>query len=550
MENIREKKHATHGTLTETWPVAIPVTLAIVIRIFYFAQVRNSPLFRVPTMDAWYFDGLAQSFARGDILAPAGQTYYQPPFYSFFLSLIYLVFGHNLDVARLIQFAMGGASCLFVCLIARRYFGNWIALLAGIFYATNASLIYYESELLTPSLIILLNLAAIWLLIRYQDNQATWRIALSGLLLGFSATARPDVLLFIPFAAIWLFLILRGTRKLWPVVTFVIVAALPPAMTTIRNLAVSGEFVIVSYNGGLNFYIGNNGNSSWTQLARPTKQDWRWIVTLPAREGVAGGGPAQSSFYYRKALSEYAENPMLLPRLLVKKTLLFWNGREIRRDQDDYYYRQVSSLYAALLWTKGRFGFPFGVLGPLALLGLGLFLPRRRELFLLYGYAATQFLVVIAFFVTSRYRAPVIPILSIFAAAAVFEIGRVLRQRDFTAALGIAAYLVAAVAISLMKSPVVDLDQRLVAAENHYYLGYTKMQLGDDTSAFLDLQKSARLDPNNGWTRELLGEIYLERGQTKYAAREFRAALKADPGVTDARRLLKKMAEQNKSIPP
>ncbi|MDO8681965.1 MAG: hypothetical protein Q7N50_00590 [Armatimonadota bacterium] len=56
--------------LAKLWPVAIPVLLALALRIAYFAQVHDSPIFKVPTMDAWYYDGMAQSYAWFVCFAP------------------------------------------------------------------------------------------------------------------------------------------------------------------------------------------------------------------------------------------------------------------------------------------------------------------------------------------------------------------------------------------------------------------------------------------------------------------------------------------------
>jgi len=97
-----------------------------------------------------------------------------------------------------------------------------------------------------------------------------------------------------------------------------------------------------------------------------------------------------------------------------------------------------------------------------------------------------------------------------------------------------------------MNSPTVNEDQRLVHAESHHYLGYAEIQLRDEPSALRDLRESIRLDPSSGWTHELLGEIYHKRGRMKEAAQEMKAALKLDPTIEPARKVLMSIPENQR----
>ena len=59
----------------------------------------------------------------------------------------------------------------------------------------------------------------------------------------------------------------------------------------------------------------------------------------------------------------------------------------------------------------------FGVLVPLAVIGLWLTWPDRRRLWVLYAIAATFAITTIAFYVFARYRFPLVPLLVLFAGA-------------------------------------------------------------------------------------------------------------------------------------
>ena len=92
---------------------------------------------------------------------------------------------------------------------------------------------------------------------------------------------------------------------------------------------------------------------------------------------------------------------------------LFWHGDEIGRNQDIYFWRNYSTVLAATLW-KGGIAFPFGIIAPLALLGL-LLSGRRQEFVLFAVFVGVYCLSVVAFFPTARYRAPLLPLLVFFA---------------------------------------------------------------------------------------------------------------------------------------
>ena len=61
----------------------------------------------------------------------------------------------------------------------------------------------------------------------------------------------------------------------------------------------------ISYNGGVNFYLGNNADAAQTLALRP---GWEWeeLVALPLREGITRPS-AKSQFFYMQAL-EYMQN--------------------------------------------------------------------------------------------------------------------------------------------------------------------------------------------------------------------------------------------------
>ncbi|MDX1777712.1 MAG: glycosyltransferase family 39 protein, partial [Thermodesulfobacteriota bacterium] len=81
----------------------------------------------------------------------------------------------------------------------------------------------------------------------------------AGIFLGLSVLTRTEMLIFAPVGLIW-FLVVKGIRNeyLGSIFTVLLIAALVILPWTVRNYLVCEKVVLVSSNGGVNFFIGNN----------------------------------------------------------------------------------------------------------------------------------------------------------------------------------------------------------------------------------------------------------------------------------------------------
>jgi tetratricopeptide (TPR) repeat protein len=121
---------------------------------------------------------------------------------------------------------------------------------------------------------------------------------------------------------------------------------------------------------------------------------------------------------------------------------LLLGGTEIPRNQELYPARAWSPVLRVLLWKVPGLAFPFGLLLPLAVVGLGVVWRRAP---VLAASAVLLGLAVAAFFVTGRYRAPLLPLLALFAAAGVrwAAVEASVRARTAAGAVAMAVYLLA-----------------------------------------------------------------------------------------------------------
>ena len=158
-------------------------------------------------------------------------------------------------------------------------------------------------------------------------------------------------------------------------------------------------------------YVGNNPNSRETLTIRPGWQ-WQQLIEQPMREGFGG----REEEYFRRRVRQYLQSdPAGFAAGIGRKTLQFVSSREIPRNIDPYLFSRWSVVLSVLNPKVGSFGFAFGLLLPLALLGL---MARWREVpgpvwLLLLAYPAA----VITVFVAGRYRVPIVPVAVVMAAA-------------------------------------------------------------------------------------------------------------------------------------
>jgi len=482
--------------------------VALLLRLIHVLAMRASPYFENPVIDAATYDNAARSIAAGH--GHPDLIFWQPPGYSYFLSWIYLAAGPGYLAPRIVQALLGAASAVLTAWIGARAFGRRVGLTAGYGVALYGLLIYYDGELLTPTLTIALQLAAIAVALQARDRarrgERLW--AASGVLAGLASVVTAPSLLIAGALAV------AARRRAWAVL---LGAALAIAPVTLRNLERGGELIPISWNGGINLYIGNNPDYDRTVAIRPDLH-WKRFALEPRRAGVRTAAGA-SSYFVAKVVHYAASDPAGFARLQLKKLVLFLAGNEIPRNQEIYPARKYSPVLAALLWKVPGLAFPFGVLMPLGVLGLvvaGRRAPLLAAIVLLYAAG------VLAFFITARYRASLVPLLLVFAAEGarwLLESARP-RARIASLALVLPLYLVGNVGQGPMSET--------MNADAEYSLGVKLAMKGKPEEAAALFRSALAKNPAypEAWVN--LGVIQATRGRNLEAEGMFRNALQLD----------------------
>jgi tetratricopeptide (TPR) repeat protein len=523
---------------------------AFLIRFVYLNQIKSSPLFDAPLLDAKYHDQWAQAILKGQDFEKG--VFFRAPLYPYFLASVYKIFGRDLFLVRLIQFLIGSLSCVLVYLIAKKIFNPRVGRIAGVIASLYGILIYFEGELLIPVLIVFLDLALVLALLWAKARPSYQRWTACGGLLGLSALARPNILLVGVAFFFWiLFYFSQGTarparraepsrrtesaknrsrryrKSLLYAVCFAIGAILIVSPITLRNYIKGDDFVLIASQGGMNFYIGNNpqadGVSAYLPGARSTWWGMNEDATSMAEETMQKKlKPSQvSSFWYGRGMEFIKDRPLDFLSLLLKKLALFWNGNELTNNRDIYFFKSQAGVLKGLVWKFVIF-FPFGIVCPLALLGMALSYRQIRDTLVLLLFIFIYMFGIVIFFVTARFRVPIIPFLIIFSAYALNWFLVKAKEKRFSA-LGKGLVVLALIAIPLNLN--IPGYETLGVGWSHFNLGNAYSEKGDITNAIKEYELAINYDPTLANAYLSLGELYKQEGSYTQALQEFEKAL-------------------------
>ncbi len=508
--------------------------LALLTRAVYLFESSSNPTFFAPVVDSETYDRLASAFAAGHELT--ADFFWQPPFYPLFLGVVYRLSGSSIVWAKLLQALIGSATCLLTFHLGRIVFDRRAGLLAASVLALYGPLIFFDGELLATGWAAFWSVTLILLLLRTRRSDRLPAFLLLGACGALSVLTRPTFLPFFAAGVVWLAAALIRESKPEPravaaklslvVVGFLAVSA--PAAHWSR--LASGRLSILPASGGLNLFIGNNRDAASTIAIRP---GWEWeeLTRQPQRFGVSRRQDT-GRFFRGQALEFVRNHPLEFVVGLANKTGHFLSSRELPRNVDVYTYREWSVVLRTLVWSAGGFGFPFGLLLPLA--GIGLVLGHRKLpapiLMFLLLYPASVILV----FVSARYRTPVVPILAVLAASGVLDLGRRIRRKEWARlalAAGVAASLVL---LGTLPGPFPQ-ERADYRAELYYSVGTRAMNAGDLDGALEHLGRAVEIQPDHTDARNHLGITYTKLGRLPLAAECFEQAVRDDPDFLTAR---------------
>ncbi len=516
--------------------------LAFAVRFIYILGISRLPLFDFPFADdALYNLDWAKQIASGDLWSRA--PFFRAPLYPFFLSLLIKVFGEDLYFLRIVQILIGSLSCVLIYLLARRLFDSRIALLASLFACFYAPFVYYQAEFQDMFLIIFLNILLIYLLFLAQKKPSVFRFFLSGIILGLSAIARPNILLFAVFIPFWAFFYFRDkvtTKTIFIFILFFILGLFLIVLPVVLvNYFAGKDLVIIAWQGGINFYLGNNPYASgYKAVASGIRTSWEGIyfdsINLSRKStGRELSFSQTQTFWLKQGFKFIFGQPFLALKLYLKKIALFLGGYEISENPNIYFFwSHPKNLLKPLLWKK-IICFPTGLLLPLAWLGAFLSFREWKRYSLVLGFIFTYMLSVILFFVNSRFRLPAIPFLLIFSAFVIFKIigQERLKKKIILIAVSVLLIVLGNIDLTNQMDPVYE-------AQLHYILGNAYLQQKSYQNAEHEFEKSIQISDKQARGFTGLGVIRSMQGSYEEAERLLNKAIEVDSTEVYAYRYL------------
>jgi len=364
--------------------------LALAVRLVYYWQVHDNPLYDWTTLDENTNHHAALAHLKGT--APA-KAYLKAPLYLYYLLGVYGIAGPETGAARLIQVFLASLWAPLTFLIAERLFGRPTDVLAGLLAAIFWTFVFFSTELLDVAIGGVFYLLTACLLIRLSDAYR-WKWLLCGVALGLGAITRPNILAAAPFLAATVVLVAwRGARPMgtaWALLALRRAAGLALGCClivlpiTVRNRVVGGKWVLIGAYGGVNFYLANNVDADAKNVELLGLPDYQPSGVFDANDpyNVHCFTYRQGCDYTSQKLGrpctrgEMNDAMFALGRAYVrdhpgkfitdslKRLCWFFNAYEFADNKDLYQFRHFSRLLSGLSLLH------FGVLCPLIVFGL------------------------------------------------------------------------------------------------------------------------------------------------------------------------------------
>ena len=516
--------------ITARWFSAI-FAVALLVRFAHLWQIETIPLFYNLAGDGRTYDEWAQRIAAGDWLGSG--VFYQAPLYPYFLAVWQFVFGHNLWLIRFLQILLGALSCATLYLVGTKLFSRSAGIATGLVLAIYAPAIFFDGLIEKSILDLALLCLMLFLLVDVVRTHDLMKWLAVGSLLGLLGLSRENALILAPIVALWIFVgfprELPAIRARWLgyFLAGLLLVLLPVG---IRNLIVGGEFTLTTSQLGPNFFIGNNPVADGTygsvrQRIKEVQLEGPDAKRLAERASGHALTPAEVSTYWLRQSIDFIEaQPAQWLSLLARKWLLVWHAREIEDSDDFYIYRQFSTPLTLLAWFAH-----FGVLAPLAAAGVFFTWREWRRLWLFYAMILALAGSTALFYVFGRYRYPLVPLLALFAGAAIVEFVRLLRHKNWSR--GIQAAIVLAITAGIVNWPI-GASGPGAAGYNNLANAFSKQ--GNVDAAIIAALRALEIQPDYGVAHYNLGNLYMQQGRFDLARRHFEDALRLLPNYAEA----------------
>jgi len=274
--------------------------------------------------DAKQYDSYGWSIAQGN----GYHTKYRPPAYPYFLGLVYWLFGHQPNVAKLIQIFLYLFLCYTVYLMGKLLFDEGTANLSALIVGTYPSLVGFNLILMSDNLFTLFLTLSVLTSMYFLSTRKTKFLIASGVLAGLATLTRTVGATLLVSLIIGLGVgFLRAKRaSVWPVLLSILSFLAFVLPWTCRNYYVrrNPTFVDTGFGTGIgiNLYMGNAKDT-------PILGSWKKMESL--KEDVyfqslmeSGNDVERNRALIEVALLNIKQDPLLFAKRFLGKLLDLW----------------------------------------------------------------------------------------------------------------------------------------------------------------------------------------------------------------------------------
>ena len=339
-----------------------------------------------------------------------GVFYYQPFYYAVFLPVIRWITGPGVWQVIIFQSLLGAAAAFLAGLAGAKIFGRKAGICAAWMTAFSVPLIlytpYHQNETLQTFNITLIFYLALLAVYRSKLRYAF----LTGLVFGIGILTRGNLWILLPAL---LFVLVMADRKNWRLLCKkILILLLPLFLVQLpfawHNTRILGKLTGPSTAADAVLALGN------TWEAPPGGRN----IGLPA-------GPMEYPEAYHRAMAKASEGvsvprqmldmlcrqPGAFLELQFRKLLLFWTAGEIPNNVSLYGEGEYSIILRNMYPGRSLVLLSLGIAG-LLFFAKKLFC-RKKGVILLYGFILLYWGAIAVFYILSRFRAPVIPLVTI-----------------------------------------------------------------------------------------------------------------------------------------
>ncbi len=415
--------------------ILLPIVLiGFLLRLVYVVQTQGTPFFEYLFSDSEIYNNWALGIANEGRWI-GSDVFFMAPVYPYILALFYKVFGDSIFIVRLFQIIVSSLNIFIIYLVGRNLRSRNVGYIAAAIASVYSVFIFYSGAILSETL----QTFVVSILIYFISKDATkfdkkdwFKI---GLLLGVSALFRGNILLFLPFVLVYLsfeYLKKKTLRKqiLTAMLFLSIGTALPILPVTVRNYIAADELVLLTSNGGINFYLGNNPNAVGVFVS---PKNFDFYSDLSGKEfaekqlGKSLTASEVSSYWYGKGIEYLTDNPGNGLLLNIKKLFLFFSEGEMPQSivmNVDYFEQNYASVLKLPLIN-------FFFISLLSIGGMILYYRSNERNNLIYLFLAAYILGTIIFFVNGRFRLALTPLLIVLAAYTIYVIFESFQQKKY-----------------------------------------------------------------------------------------------------------------------